>query len=77
MLIKTHPEELAGRSGIHERAVEKGGEGMKRNGIAGILAAVCCRRGRCPLGRRKPYKLDPVLVTAEKRTETCRTCRSA
>ena len=42
---------------------------MKRNGIAGILAAVLLSAWSLPAGAEETYKLDPVLVTAEKRTE--------
>ena len=42
---------------------------MKRNGIAGILAVVLLSAWSLPAGAEETYKLDPVLVTAEKRTE--------
>ena len=42
---------------------------MKRNGIAGILATVLLSAWSLPAGAEETYKLDPVLVTAEKRTE--------
>ena len=42
---------------------------MKRNGIAGILAAVLLSAWALPPGAGGNYKLDPRLGTAEKRTE--------
>lgn len=41
---------------------------MKRNGIAGILTVVLLSAWSLPAGVEETYKLDPVLVTAEKRT---------
>ena len=45
---------------------------MKRNGIAGILAAVLLSAWSLPAGAEETYKLDPVLVAKWKQAQAAK-----